>query len=198
MPRALTSSDSMSCGKACTWDRCVKIRQIAAWLNILPTRMQEIVHDTSGYRKVAKCCVPGKWCECHKQIMGLCLEHLTLYEPISGVFLNHTVTGYETQVQHFTVETKIYSMIENMWTPFQQRSSKQSTVCAKWWPWFSWMPVVSSCCGLLSHKWDSHRRTLLQDAGQTERSCWEKEAGMVKFSLMMMWHPTQPGWPTSI
>jgi hypothetical protein len=39
---------------------------------------------------------------------------------------------------------------------------------------------------------------LLQDAGQTERSCWEKEAGMVKLSLMMMWHPTQPGWPTSI
>jgi len=60
MPRALTPSDSMSCGKPCTWDRCVKIHQIAAQLNMLPTRMHEIVHDTSGYGKVAKRCVPGK------------------------------------------------------------------------------------------------------------------------------------------
>lgn len=89
----------------------MKIHQIAVQLNILLTRMHEIVHDTSGYRKVAKRCVPCKLCECHKQIMGLCLEHLTLYELISGVFLNHTVTGYETWEQHFTVETKIYSTI---------------------------------------------------------------------------------------
>jgi len=135
----------MSCGKPYAWDRCVKICQIAAQLNILPTRMHEIVHDTSGYRKVAKCCFPGRLCECHKQKMGFCLEHLTLYEPISGVFLNHTVTGYETWVQHFTVETKMYFTIENTWTPLQQRSSKQSAVCAKWWLWFSRMPAMSSC-----------------------------------------------------
>jgi hypothetical protein len=116
-----TSSDSMSCGKPCAWDRCVKIHQIAAQLNILPTRMNEIVHNTSDCRKLAKH-VPGKLCECHKQIMGLCLEHLTLYEPISGVFLNRTVTGYETWVRHFKVETKMYSTIENTWTPLQQRS----------------------------------------------------------------------------
>jgi len=48
----------------------------------------------------------------------------SLYEPISGVFLNHSVTDYEAWAQHFTVETKMYSMIENTRTPLQQRSSK--------------------------------------------------------------------------
>ena len=107
-----------------------------------------------------------------QQTMGLCLEHLILYEPISGVLQNHTVTGYETWVQHFTLETKIYSTIENTWLPSNEETQ--------------------------NYKWDSHRRTLLQDAGQTERSCWDEEAGMVKLSLVMMWNLTQPGWPTSI
>jgi hypothetical protein len=120
--------------------------------HILPTRMHEIVHDTYGYRLVARRCVPGKLCECHKQIMGLCLEHLTLYEPVSGVFLNQTVTSYETWVHHFTVETEVYSTIENnMDSP--PTEAQNSQLCAQndghgFLGW-QWCPAV---CGLLSHK----------------------------------------------
>jgi hypothetical protein len=42
MPRALTSSDSISCGKRCAWDMCVKIHQIVAQLNILPTEYMKL------------------------------------------------------------------------------------------------------------------------------------------------------------
>jgi histone-lysine N-methyltransferase SETMAR len=92
-------------------DRRLKIRTIAAALDISKSRVHEIVHDLLGYRKVCARWVPKQLTDVHKETrMALSLTHLSRYHVEGNKFLERIITGDETWVHYDTPETKRDSM----------------------------------------------------------------------------------------
>jgi len=92
-------------------DRRVRIRTIAAVLDISKSRVYDIVHDKLGYHKICARWVPKQLTDAHKASrMTLSLDHLSRYHVEGNQFLDRIVTGDETWVHYATPESKRDSM----------------------------------------------------------------------------------------
>jgi hypothetical protein len=145
---------------------------------------------TPGYRKMTTCWVSKHLSVHHKpKCLGLCLQPLILYISTNGALLDGIITNSEEmQGHHGMIETKMESMTWKHMDSLNATSSKQSTLVQNYSHGF--LGCQRSVGGLPTQRWDS-QCSMLQHAGQTDRSC----STAVLSSSMTMWHPTQSRWP---
>lgn len=92
-------------------NRRIKLRDIVAEVDMSLERVQHLVHDVLGYRKVCARWVPRMLTPDMKQNRKqISQELLTRYAQEGDAFLNRIVTGDESWVHHFDPENKRQSM----------------------------------------------------------------------------------------
>lgn len=92
-------------------DRRIKIRSIAATVDLSVGEVYKIVHVVLGYHKVCARWVPKQLTDLHKEMrMGISLTHLMRYNMEGDNFLSRLITGDETWVHYATAENKRDSM----------------------------------------------------------------------------------------
>ena len=114
-------------------DRRVTIEDIALQLGISQGTAYSLVHDILGFHKVAARWVPRHLTEERKHNrQHICSSLLERYNREGDNFLNRIITGDETWVHHYELETKRQSM---QWK-HTSSSSKKIQVSGLCWKTF--------------------------------------------------------------